>query len=36
MNTAESRKWYLIDKISGKGTWENNPLVVAYSFELVD
>ena len=27
---------YLIDKISGKGTWENNPLVVAYSFELVD
>ena|GEM_PF-1434956 len=24
------------DKISGKGTWENNPLVVAYSFELVD
>ena len=27
---------YLIDKISGKGTWESNPLVVAYSFELVD
>ena len=27
---------YLIDKISGKGTWENNPFVVAYSFELVD
>ena len=27
---------YLIDKISGKGTWENNPWVVAYSFELVD
>lgn len=26
----------LIDKISGKGTWENNPFVVAYSFELVD
>lgn len=26
----------LIDKISGKGTWESNPLVVAYSFELVD
>lgn len=26
----------LIDKISGKGTWENNPWVVAYSFELVD
>lgn len=27
---------YLIDKISGKGTWENNPFVAAYSFELVD
>lgn len=27
---------HLIDKISGKGTWESNPLVVAYSFELVD
>ena len=26
----------LIDKISGKGTWENNPFVAAYSFELVD
>ena len=26
----------LIDKISDKGTWENNPFVVAYSFELVD
>ena len=26
----------LIDKISGKGTWESNPFVVAYSFELVD
>lgn len=25
-----------IDKISGKGTWESNPWVVAYSFELVD
>ena len=27
---------YLIDKVSGKGTWESNPLVVVYSFELVD
>mgnify|MGYP000897351177 CR=1 FL=1 len=27
---------YLIDKISGKGTWESNPFVVAYSFELID
>ena len=26
---------YLIDKISGNGTWESNPWVVAYSFELV-
>lgn len=26
----------LIDKISGKGTWESNPWVGAYSFELVD
>ena len=23
-------------KYSDKGTWENNPFVVAYSFELVD
>lgn len=27
---------YLIDKVSGNGTWESNPWVVAYSFELVD
>lgn len=26
----------LIDKVSGKGTWGNNPWVAAYSFELVD
>lgn len=26
----------LIDKISGKGTWESNPFVVAYSFKLID
>ena len=26
----------LIDKISGKGTWESNPWVFAYSFELID
>lgn len=25
----------LIDKISRKGTWENNPWVFAYDFELV-
>ena len=26
----------LIDKISGKGTWEHNPWVFSYSFELID
>ncbi len=26
----------LIDKVSGRGTWQENPLVWAYSFELVD
>ena len=26
----------LIDNISGKGTWESDPWVIAYSFELVD
>lgn len=26
----------LFERISGKGTWESNPYVVAYSFELVD
>lgn len=25
----------LIDKVSGKGTWERNPWVFAYSFELI-
>ena len=25
----------LIDKVSGKGTWENNPYVFVYEFELV-
>lgn len=25
----------LIDKVSGKGTWESNPWVFAYSFELI-
>ena len=27
---------YLIDKISGKGTWDFNPWMVAYSFELIN
>lgn len=26
----------LIDKISGKGTWDKNPWVIVYTFELVD
>lgn len=26
----------LINKISGKGTWEKNPWVLAYSFKLID
>ena len=34
--SAREAFWYLIDKISGKGTWESNPWVIAYSFELVD
>lgn len=27
---------YLIDKVSGKGTWERNPWVFVYEFELLD
>ena len=34
--SAREAFWYLIDKISSKGTWESNPWVSAYSFELVD
>ena len=34
--TAREAFWFLIDKVSGKGTWEINPWVVAHSFELVD
>lgn len=26
----------LIDKVSGRGTWDSNPIVWCYSFELVD
>ena len=26
---------FLIDKVSGKGTWESNPYVFAYSFKLI-
>lgn len=34
--TAREAFAYLIDRISDKGTWESNPWVAAYSFELVD
>lgn len=34
--TAREAFAYLIDMVSGKGTWESNPMVAAYSFELVD
>ncbi len=34
--SAREAFWFLIDKVSGKGTWEINPFVVAYSFELID
>ena len=34
--TAREAFARLIDKVSGNGTWESNPWVVAYSFELVD
>ena len=35
-NTPKEAYSALIDKISGKGTWKNNPMVFAYDFELVD
>lgn len=34
--SAREAFWYLIDKISGNGTWESNPWMVAYSFERMD
>lgn len=34
-NTAREAYADLIDKISGKGTWDRNPWVFAYSFKLV-
>lgn len=35
-NTPREAYSALIDKISGKGTWESNPYVLVYDFELVD
>lgn len=34
-STPQAAFAYLIDKISGKGTWQANPWVLAYTFELV-
>ena len=34
--TAREAFAHLIDKVSGKGTWERNPWVFAYSLELID
>lgn len=34
-NTPKDAYSVLIDKVSGKGTWESNPWVWAYTFELV-
>lgn len=35
-NDARDAFAALIDKVSGKGTWQSNPLVWVYEFELVD
>lgn len=35
-NTPRAAFAALIDKVSGRGTWNSNPLVFVYSLELVD
>lgn len=35
-NIAQEAFAYLIDKVSGKGTWEENPFVWVYEFKLFD
>lgn len=35
-NSAREAFASLIDKVSGKGTWERNPFVWVYEFELID
>lgn len=35
-NTPREAFAALINKVSGRGTWESNPLVWVYTFELVD
>ena len=34
-NTRREAFAHLIDKVSGKGTWDSNPWVFVYSFELI-
>lgn len=34
--TPQSAYASLIDKVCGKGTWDSNPFVFAYEFELID
>ena len=35
-DVAQEAFAFLINKVSGKGTWESNPFVFAYEFRLVD
>lgn len=35
-NTPREAFAALIDKVSGKGTWESNPYIFVYEFELID
>lgn len=35
-NTAREAFAALIDKVSGKGTWDSNPWVFVYDFKLID
>ncbi len=35
-NTPRAAFAALIDKVSGKGTWESNPLVFAYEYKRID
>jgi hypothetical protein len=36
LRTPQEAYASLIDRISGKGTWESNPYVFVYDFELID
>lgn len=35
-DVAQQAFSFLIDKVSGKGTWESNPFVFVYEFKLID